>query len=294
MQKSNTIINELKEISEVVADLAGDQPFTIPEGYFEQLPEKIVALVKAQPAEETNFLNKGGKVSAPFSPPAGYFDQLASNIINKVIADVVPGSGEPDIVSPVISKVNKQLPFTVPQGYFEELASNAMAGIKAIDFVESELEIVSPELNGLKRRPVFSVPDGYFEQFPKELLRKIKSRGRMLSGNFSSQVFRFAAAALVTGIIATGILLFNQEKETVVANAAASTNASLDSSINHISDAEISDYVQNNEITLAEPSNAIATDLQQEDMKDMLAEVSDKDIESYLTQYGILNERVTN
>ena len=290
MQKSNNIIDELRGISEVVANLAVDQPFIVPEGYFDQFPQQMLTLLKGDQDEHTPSFAGDNKTGDPYSVPGDYFENLAGNILNRVQASSAEET--PEYISPVLSKINKQLPFSLPEGYFDDMPANVVAGIQAIEFVESTLEIVSPQLLELKQRTVYTVPEGYFESFPKQVLDKVKPQGKVIKANFRKQVIRLAAAAMLTGVIVTGIFLFSQKEN---GNAGSfATNASFDSSLNQISDADIRAYVEANSMVLADPANVAAADLKQEDMKDMLAEVSDKDIESYLLEYGILKEELKN
>jgi hypothetical protein len=167
-----------------------------------------------------------------------------------------------------------------------------VAGIKAIDFVQAELEIVPSQLLEMKKINVFTVPEGYFEALPHQILKKVKPKTKILSFNFPSRIVRYAAAAAVIGVMAIAFLLFNRDNDTYVADT--TTNTELESGIKNVSDEEIKNYVENNATSLPDATNATGADLQQQDIKDMLAEVSDKDIEQYLEAYGISKEELTN
>ena len=57
MQKSSTILNELREITQVVADLPTRLPYEVRGGYFEQLADKLVVIAKSADAE-SGIINK--------------------------------------------------------------------------------------------------------------------------------------------------------------------------------------------------------------------------------------------
>ena len=288
MQKSSTILNELREISKVVADLPASLPFEIPAGYFEQLADKL--LVTAKSAEPESAIP--GDRELPYTVPQGYFDNLAEDILNRIHAENLAPDQEIKLLSPLLSRLEKNGPFTVPKDYFQETPANVVAGVKALDFVHSELEIISPELLALKDSKVFTVPDGYFESLPAQILLKVKPAGKVVTGDFRRQVARFAAAAAIIGVMAIGLLMFNRKDETDF--AASSVSTELDSSLKHLSDAAIINYIQNNDIAIPEPANGSVANMQQTDLKEMLADVSDRDLETYLKAYGISEENHNN
>src|SRR5687768_12569424 len=290
MQKSSTILNELREISQVVADLPTHLPYGVPEGYFEQIADHLVVMAKSE-ATESSILTEDNR-KLPYSVPEGYFDNLANNILNRIHGDSLSPDEEITLLSPLLSKLEKSGPFSVPEGYFQETPSNVVAGVKALDFVHSELEIVSPGLLALKDRQVFTVPDGYFPALPAQILQKVKPAGKVIAGNFRRQVTRFAAAAAIIGLMAIGLLMFNRKSETNLASNTLATE--LDSSLKNISDAAIINYIENNDVAIPEPANGSVANMQQEDLKEMLADVSDRDLETYLQAYGISEENLNN
>src|SRR5688572_28074739 len=77
------ITNELKEISEPLAQLEAINPYRVPAGYFESLTEMILLRIKAEEATSVD--------------------------------------EELEILSPFLKKIDKTPPYTVPQGYFDTL-----------------------------------------------------------------------------------------------------------------------------------------------------------------------------
>ena len=133
MNSRETILNELNELSRVLAEINPLATYEVPEGYFEELPEKMLNLVREK--EEGSLVLTEAKHN-PYNVPQGYFDQLAETILKKVKATEA-GSPEEEMetLSPILSKLNKKVPYTVPAGYFEELAGNVTDGAKAIELV---------------------------------------------------------------------------------------------------------------------------------------------------------------
>src|SRR5581483_6320746 len=80
-----------------------NNPFTVPEGYFDGLDERILAKIKL--AELKKSIPESG-----FSVPENYFDDLTSNIQARINIE---------------EALDKEATgFTVPEGYFDELANN--------------------------------------------------------------------------------------------------------------------------------------------------------------------------
>ena len=113
MENSNTILNELKLISAVVAGIGQQQPYTVPEGYFDNLPLQLmlrIGMEEKAGADPVVNINKDNV----YQPPAGYFDNLAGNILNR-IKEEEEGRHlqEPDLSSPLWQQLAKKNPFTV-------------------------------------------------------------------------------------------------------------------------------------------------------------------------------------
>ena len=145
-----------------------------------------------------------------YSVPKGYFDGFAGQVISLVRNDENLAW---------LSSLPKESPYRVSAGYFEGLEERIMQTIRNHpDYQTSkeELESISPLLNSLNKRPVYSVPDGYFENFKSEAEQK--ESGAKVISIASRKWYRYAAAAVVTGIIAlAGLMIYNNNhgKDTV-------------------------------------------------------------------------------
>ena len=135
-----------------------------------------------------------------YSVPEGYFEDLASSILRSINAE----NG-----SSLLSQLPKSNPYKVPVGYFDELADHVLNSLRNHpDHLNSreELETLSPLLSSLKKEPVFSVPTGYFDHFSVETNHKQPAK---VVGMFRSKILRFAAAAVVTGVVVvTGFIIY--------------------------------------------------------------------------------------
>jgi hypothetical protein len=273
-----------------VLQQANNNPYQVPQGYFEGLANNILQRVKANDTSLSPVLQQAS--NNPYQVPQGYFDNLPAVILNRIKATTTDNATEElDILSPVLSQIGKKMPFSTPAGYFNELGENAVAGAQAIDFVNGALENLSPLMQGLKRVQVYEVPAGYFEQLPGQVLNAIKAQqpAKVVSMSFTRRVLRYAAAAVVAGLIITAgwLYLGKGGKITPVPPAELAS----------ISDEMLEKYLENQ--TAAPAETAIATtpavdEIDANDMKDMLADVTDEDLQQYLEKYSTVKNIQTN
>lgn len=276
MLNRNTISEELRELAPKLASITPVNPYQVPAGYFESLPElmRLIVTEKASPVLMNN------KQSA-YQVPAGYFDQLSDTILNKVRAlDKGSVTEELEALSPLLSGLNKKLPFSIPEGYFNELPANVTDAAKAIELVNVELENLSPMMNSLKGVNVYEVPSTYFESLPEILVQKAKQQqpAKMVSMTFTRRVMQYAVAAVMTGLIIMGGWKFFNTQE-----------SPTELSIASISETEIIQYLESNGDNV-EPVLTTTTeesiDLSADDMKEMLADISDEELQLYVDQAG--------
>ena len=329
MENSNTILNELKEISAVVAGIGQQQPYAVPEGYFDSLPMQLllrIGLEEKAGADPVLNISKNNVYQAPvgyfdnlpgnilkrvkeeeagadpvvninkenmYQAPAGYFDGLAGNILNR-IKEEEDGQylQEPDLSSTLWQQLGKKNPFTVPEGYFNEFSENIVAGAKAIEFVNEELENLSPLMTSLKTKQVYEVPSGYFEANAAAILKKLNApAGKVISIGFGRKMMRYAAAAVVAGLVLVAGYMYTGNTKPAVPAA-----GDVPGELAKVTDQEIENFLNNNTASLADTSSIVAADdeMSDKDSKDLLANISDEELQHYLEQYGSNPNAITN
>jgi len=221
METNNDLLNELESLSPLIAAMDKVNVFTVPPGYFDSLSYTILACINEAQNPTTNhsaILNS--------TIPEGYFDQLASTILDK-IKNEQTAQEETASLSPLLSGLQHHQVFEVPKGYFEQLTID----IKSIENNSSdESEELSPVLKSLQRVNVFEVPAGYFENFSKSILKKAKaSSARIIDFQLRNSFLKYAAAAIITGVIAMFALRYLQPTQSV--NTITTPLAILDESI---------------------------------------------------------------
>jgi hypothetical protein len=214
--------NILQELNELNSSLSINQQnvYTVPAGYFDGLAVQVLNRIKALEAfnavEELDHLSPMlGDLSkqVPYSVPQGYFEGLSAKALQAVTENNINLNAKVELasLSPFLSGLKKDIPFSVPQGYFEELEIKALQSVTESNInqnAKDELASLSPLLSGLKKEMPFSVPQGYFESLSENINRvETKPVVKVISIT-SRKWFRYAAAAVVAGvIIVAGFLL---------------------------------------------------------------------------------------
>lgn len=234
----------------------------------------------------------GIEAQVPYEVPAGYFDTLAENLLQRAkAASAASASEELAILSPLLNQLDKKSPFHTPAGYFEEFPDTAMAGAMAIDFVQAELEKESVILSSLKAINVYQAPAGYFEQFPATMLAKVQHQQQTAKvvPMHRRKIWRIAAAAVVAGALAITTWLYFQVADTT---PPAVPVAGLEK----VSDTELQQYIDNQLVNFTEtnPVSVEPGEINTEDMKEMLADVTDEELQKYLDQNDNFKYMTTN
>jgi hypothetical protein len=293
MQSRTVILNELREISPVLAEAGSQNPYQVPVGYFEGLADQLLQRIRTAEDEGSPVLQ--GASSNPFTVPQGYFENLAEMILKRIKAENTESASEElAVLSPLLNQLGKKTPFSTPAGYFEELTDNAVSGAKAIDYVNEELENLSPVLVALKSKKVYDVPAGYFDNLPSIVLEKARAQkpALLVKMNFTRRVVKYAAAAVIAGglIVAGSFYLGNSKggQPDSTEGPIAGIPKPIADSLNKISDEGLENYLEDqNDATADAPVvNNSNDDIQPSDMKAMLADVSDEELQQYLEQYG--------
>ena len=117
MKISEEILNELKEISPSLAKMDRNNPFSVPEGYFSALSDRLLINTKIY-AEQADTSINSARV------PEGYFNTLSSQILNKI-------KNQDTSVEefPLLSSLKDKNVFSVPEGYFESLSDRVLSKI---------------------------------------------------------------------------------------------------------------------------------------------------------------------
>ncbi|HEV8284065.1 MAG TPA: hypothetical protein VGQ09_07130 [Chitinophagaceae bacterium] len=208
-----------------------------------------------------------------YSTPHGYFEGFAIQVLNLIKANE-------SLIW--LSSLPKNTPYQVPDEYFNGLEERIIQAIRNHpDYQTSkeEMESLSPLLNSLNKRPVYSVPEGYFENFKiedeeKEVKTKVVSISRKL--------YRYAAAAIIVGVIALGgLIVYNSNN-----NNRKDALAKFEKEVKKIDDVKKTESLIDlmdaglNEKALASNHKTIKTD----DVQQLLQDVSIDELKEFSEQ----------
>ncbi|WP_462222717.1 hypothetical protein [Ferruginibacter sp.] len=241
MENGIDILNELKELSPLLAGLEKVNVFTVPIGYFERLQEDILMGVKV----ETGVLLNSIINQTSMQVPQGYFESLSDNILNKIKTEEAATVNE---LSPMLHSIKNKNTFTVPQGYFESLSANILGKIKEGETTASELKELSPLIFSIQNKNIFNVPQGYFELLPDRILNKIKPQQAKVvtMQKRTAAILKYAVAAVFMGVMALGVYKFTNSgdiKKVVPINYSGIMKTNVDGELATISDDEILSFL---------------------------------------------------
>jgi hypothetical protein len=217
----------------------------------------------------------------PYSVPGGYFEMLPQTILDR-IADARLVSG--------IAAVGTSNPYSVPEGYFNNLHDSILARVKAesqdSEDVLEELKSISPVLAGMNKKMPFTVPGGYFETLGEKAIPAAEQRPAKVISLSVTRVFRYAAAAVIAGIVAVATWMYMDQSSvsttTATATVDTSTEEQLLSRIDNLSDTEIANFVEVGGPVYTFENNTAGADVAEADFTLMFEEVSDEELERYL------------
>jgi len=249
MDSRLTILEELKQISPLVAGIQPIAPYRAPDGYFESFAQKLMERIKVTP---------------------------------------ISAKAELESLSPLLSSISKHVPYELPGNYFNELSDQALVGVRAIDFVNEELENLSPLMSSLKGRNVYEVPAGYFDGLAANILNKAKQQpAKVIAFRPVRKIMRYAVAAVVIGVMALSVWLIQSPP-------ADNVTAKIENGIQKASDEEILNFIQNNDVPLGETVLNTDADMDGADMKAMLADISDTELEQFANESLDQNNSLSN
>ena len=116
MKRSEEILNELKALTPSLAAIEKVNVFRAPDGYFDDLGEKISTMVFLHQDEKKEFQ----KI------PEGYFDSLSSKIIVRIKQKDESADDEIKSISPALHYLKEEEVYLVPEGYFNNLSDKIL------------------------------------------------------------------------------------------------------------------------------------------------------------------------
>ena len=215
----------------------------------------------------------------PYVVPAGYFDGFAEQVMKR-IKNNSEVSDESESLSPLLSGISKQMPYSAPAGYFEGLEEKLMQAVReSADYqsAKEELESISPLLSQVSKQNPYSVPSGYFDS-----LNKNQQEAKVVSIT-SRKWFRYAAAAVVIGIIST-VAIFFIAGNNIKPVGEQTAWEKVEKKIEDLSFEEIKDFVEFSDAGLNGSETAGLQPVKKDEIRELLQDVSDSELKEFLDQ----------
>jgi hypothetical protein len=118
------IIQELSDLGSNLQGNIAENIYSVPPGYLEGFSEQMLAFIKTN--ESLIWLSSLPK-EMPFTVPDGYFNELDEEILEIIRRhpDYQNSREELESVSPLLSSISKRPVYSVPKGYFENFKPGA-------------------------------------------------------------------------------------------------------------------------------------------------------------------------
>lgn len=216
----------------------------------------------------------------PYKVPEGYFEGLADAVLAKIKGEnAVSASEEITQLSPLLAGLSRKMPYGVPAGFFETTDLSSVTQ-------EERLPEILARLN--KTMP-FEVPAGYFETLPEIMLGRVaKPQAKVVS--MSKRWMRYAAAAVITGIIAvSGFLYFNSKPTTVSVDSPEWVAKQL----KDVETKELEQFIEQTDETIAQNKPKQKTNNNNPvDAESLLKDVSNEELRSFLEEVPAEDEEL--
>ena len=216
-----------------------------------------------------------------YKVPDGYFVDLPEVVLRRIKAmNAENPKEEMNYLSPALANISRILPYSVSTGYFEGLEEKMMQHIrKSSDYQTplEELESISPFLGGLKKQNPYTVPTGYFDTVSKR-----KPTTKIISIT-SRRWFRYAAAAIVIGIVSIAAIFYINGKTIRPADENKAW-AKIENKVKNLSDKEIKDFVEFSDAGLTTGETAGLQPVKKEEIRELLINISDTELKEFLEQ----------
>jgi hypothetical protein len=209
-----------------------------------------------------------------YEVPKGYFEGLAAAIMAKLKegdapSDAPSAAEEINQLSPLLAGISRKMPLEVPSGFFEE----KLEDLSALT-TDNESSLV---LSFIEKEMPYRVPAGYFESLPELVMKKLAPpKAKVIS--MRSKFMRVATAAIVAGIITvSGVFYFNNNSKK---NIPVDNPQWVASKLQNVSVKDLDEFVKTTDVA----TTAQSTPSKNSEVKKLLNDVSDKELDAFLSQ----------
>ncbi len=123
MKFSNEIIEELNNVSPLLAGIGKKNIFSVPNGYFDELPINIIKTINT---------NLKDVYPDTLKVPDGYFENLSTTVLGKIKSVEDNALQEVRSLSPMLYSIQNENVFKVPAGYFKNVSNDILHTVTKI------------------------------------------------------------------------------------------------------------------------------------------------------------------
>ena len=201
--------------------------------------------------------------------PVDYFENFANAVLKRIQT-----GGEP------VYHFTRSNPYSVSAQYFDNLSENIINKINIQQQIIEELEAVAPILNTISKGPVYSVPADYFDRLKVE--NTVKPTVRVVSLSIWRKFSKYAVAAVITGFVAVGIFLFQNNPTDKIQTA----DKFVIQKANALSEEELSQFLQTSIPGDQVSSRSLKSQTSDKELSNSVKQMTDKEIQQYLSEIG--------
>ncbi|HYM94366.1 MAG TPA: hypothetical protein VET23_09530 [Chitinophagaceae bacterium] len=218
--------------------------------------------------------------------PDGYFEELANQVLNRV-KNLHKENAQDELVylSPLLSSLSIKNPYSVPEGYFESLEErlSTVHENKNYQSPQEELAAISPLLSRLNKQGPYNLPQGYFETLEEMLGSRLdKKPERKVVSIVNRSWFRYAAAAVLVGAVAVGGFLFEGKKSSIDPNK--NPDEWVAKNVKKVSTDKLDDFIKLADEESSAKEVSAAKDEKSDDIKDLMKDVPENQIQEFLNE----------
>ena len=112
MEKEDLILKEIEDVSPFIASIGKRKVFNVPDAYFSQfLSSVLLKIHKISMGQSHN--------QDSYSVPENYFQYLPESILTRIKADVEIETSELVTIAPLLNSLDKKNVYSVPEQYFK-------------------------------------------------------------------------------------------------------------------------------------------------------------------------------
>lgn len=215
-----------------------------------------------------------------FTVPNDYFENFAASVLAKVKSRPITDNADEELknLSPVLAAISKRPPFSVPENYFSQLATGLPALVN---------EAALPEfLQSHTKQMPYPVPTGYFEGLAAQVAAKVmQPKAKVIS--LQSRFMRYAAAAVVAGILVTGGIFYLAGNQNSL-DPALQPDAWVAQKLKNVSSSDLEAFLTNTGSGFT--SKELAQKGSKAEVRQMLRDVSTTELDVFLAELPADND----